>query len=42
MELIKNVRAMPGLRFVPILTLTTESETTKRDEGKRAGLRDGW
>jgi len=41
MELIKNVRAMPGLRFVPILTLTTESETTKRDEGKRAGA-TGW
>ena len=26
-----------GLRFVPILTLTTESEAGKRDEGKRAG-----
>ena len=41
MELIKNVRALPGLRFVPILTLTTESETSKRDEGKRAGA-TGW
>jgi two-component system chemotaxis response regulator CheY len=41
MELIKNVRAMPGLRFVPILTLTTESEASKRDEGKRAGA-TGW
>jgi len=40
-ELIKNVRAMPGLRFVPILTLTTESESGKRDEGKRAGA-TGW
>jgi two-component system chemotaxis response regulator CheY len=41
MELIKSVRAMPGLRFVPILTLTTESEASKRDEGKRAGA-TGW
>lgn len=41
MELIKNVRTMPGLRFVPILTLTTESEASKRDEGKRAGA-TGW
>jgi len=41
MELIKNVRALPGLRFVPILTLTTESETSKSDEGKRAGA-TGW
>jgi len=41
MELIKNVRALPGFRFVPILTLTTESEASKRDEGKRAGA-TGW
>jgi len=41
MELIKNVRALPGLRFVPILTLTTESEASKRDEGKRLGA-TGW
>ena len=41
MELIKNVRALPGLRFVPILPLTTESETSKREEGKRAGA-TGW
>ncbi len=41
MELIRNVRALPGLRFIPILTLTTESETAKRDEGKRAGA-TGW
>jgi two-component system chemotaxis response regulator CheY len=32
---------MPGLRFVPILTLTTESEGSKRDEGKRLGA-TGW
>lgn len=41
MELIKNVRALPGLRFVPILTLTTESEAGKREEGRRAGA-TGW
>jgi two-component system, chemotaxis family, chemotaxis protein CheY len=41
MELIRNVRAMSGLRFVPILTLTTESDAAKRDEGKRAGA-TGW
>lgn len=41
MDLIKHVRALPGLRFVPILTLTTESETAKRDEGRRAGA-TGW
>lgn len=41
MELIQNVRAMPGLKFIPILTLTTESEAAKRDAGKRAGA-TGW
>ena len=41
MELIGKVRALPGLKFVPILTLTTESESAKRDEGKRAGA-TGW
>jgi len=41
LELIGKVRAMPGLKFIPILTLTTESDTAKRDEGKRAGA-TGW
>jgi two-component system, chemotaxis family, chemotaxis protein CheY len=41
MDLIRNVRALPGLKFVPILTLTTEGEAGKRDEGKRAGA-TGW
>jgi two-component system chemotaxis response regulator CheY len=41
MELIGKVRALPGFRFVPILTLTTESEASKRDEGKRQGA-TGW
>jgi two-component system chemotaxis response regulator CheY len=41
MEFIGKVRALPGFRFIPILTLTTESETAKRDEGKRLGA-TGW
>jgi two-component system chemotaxis response regulator CheY len=41
MELIGKVRALPGFRFIPILTLTTESEAAKRDEGKRIGA-TGW
>jgi two-component system chemotaxis response regulator CheY len=41
LELIGKIRAMPGLKFVPILTLTTESDAAKRDEGKRAGA-TGW
>jgi two-component system, chemotaxis family, chemotaxis protein CheY len=41
MELIRTVRAMPGLKFVPILTLTTESEAAKRSAGKLAGA-TGW
>jgi len=41
MELIRNIRALPQLKFVPILTLTTESDTAKREEGKRAGA-TGW
>ncbi len=41
LELIGKVRALPATRFVPILTLTTESDTAKRDEGKRAGA-TGW
>lgn len=41
MELIKNVRVLPGFRFTPILTLTTESNAAKRDEGKKLGA-TGW
>jgi two-component system chemotaxis response regulator CheY len=40
-ELIAKVRAMPGFKFIPILTLTTESDSAKRDQGKRAGA-TGW
>lgn len=41
LDLIKNVRALPGFRFTPILTLTTESQAAKRDEGKKLGA-TGW
>jgi two-component system chemotaxis response regulator CheY len=41
MELIRKTRTMPGLRFIPILTLTTESELAQRNEGKLAGA-TGW
>jgi two-component system chemotaxis response regulator CheY len=41
LEFIGKLRAIPGLKFVPVLTLTTESDTAKREEGKRAGA-TGW
>ena len=41
LELIGKVRGLPGFKFIPILTLTTESEASKRDEGKRLGA-TGW
>jgi two-component system chemotaxis response regulator CheY len=41
LELIGKVRALPGCKFFPILTLTTESDTAKRDEGRRLGA-TGW
>lgn len=40
-ELIGRVRQLPGFRFTPILTLTTESQAERRAEGKRAGA-TGW
>jgi two-component system chemotaxis response regulator CheY len=40
-ELIGKVRAMPAFKFIPILTLTTESDAGKRDQGKRLGA-TGW
>jgi two-component system chemotaxis response regulator CheY len=40
-ELIRNVRANPGYKFVPILMLTTESQAEKKQEGKSAGA-TGW
>ena len=36
-ELTRRLRAMPAYRFVPIVMLTTESETAKRQEARAAG-----
>lgn len=41
LELIGKVRELAGCKFFPILTLTTESDTKKRDEGRRLGA-TGW
>ncbi|HKJ88533.1 MAG TPA: response regulator [Gammaproteobacteria bacterium] len=38
---IKEARGLSGMRFKPILFLTTESEQAKRDEAKAAGA-TGW
>ena len=38
---IKNARRAPGVRFTPILMLTTESQQEKRTEAKAAGA-TGW
>ncbi|MDH5378666.1 MAG: response regulator [Gammaproteobacteria bacterium] len=39
--LIKELRALPEYKFTPILTLTTESGSDKKTEGKSAGA-TGW
>jgi len=41
LELMKNARALPGFRFIPMLALTTESQQSKRDEAKTHGA-TGW
>lgn len=41
LEFIKNVRMLPAFRFTPILTLTTASDASKRDEGRKLGA-TGW
>ena len=33
-EMIRNVRTMPQYKFIPIILLTTESQDTKKKEGK--------
>lgn len=40
-ELIRNLRQMPGTRFTPILMLTTESSMDKRQDARSAGA-TGW
>ena len=39
--LIRGVRANPALRGIPILMLTTESQESRKQEGKQAGA-TGW
>ncbi|MBI5639101.1 MAG: response regulator [Nitrospirae bacterium] len=39
--LIREVRALPAYKFIPIIMLTTESQETKKQEGKSAGA-TGW
>ncbi len=40
-ELIRKVRAIPRIKFIPIIMLTTESQEAKKQEGKKAGA-TGW
>ncbi len=40
-ELIKELRALPEYQFTPLLMLTTESGTEKKQLGKAAGA-TGW
>ncbi len=40
-SLIKALRALPALKFTPILMLTTESMESTKKEGKEAGA-TGW
>ena len=39
--LIKGARALPACKFIPIVMLTTESQDSKKQEGKTAGA-TGW
>ena len=40
-EMIKQVRALPAYKYTPILTLTTESGSDMKMQGKAAGA-TGW
>ena len=40
-SLIKQLRSLPSYKFTPLLMLTTESGTDKKQEGKAAGA-TGW
>jgi len=41
LELVRQLRAKPDYKFVPIVLLTTESNPEKKQEGKAAGA-TGW
>lgn len=40
-NLIKHIRSLTKYKFIPIIMLTTESQTGKKQEGKAAGA-TGW
>ena len=40
-QLIREIRRLPGYQFMPIVMLTTESQQEKRNEAKSAGA-TGW
>ncbi|HCG04741.1 MAG TPA: two-component system response regulator [Desulfovibrio sp.] len=40
-ELIRQIRANPAYKFIPVIMLTTESQATRKQEGKAAGA-TGW
>jgi two-component system chemotaxis response regulator CheY len=40
-ELIRQVRSRSQFKFIPIIMLTTESQSSKKQEGKAAGA-TGW
>jgi len=40
-ELVRQLRGLPGYRFLPIIMLTTESQDAKKQEGRAAGA-SGW
>lgn len=40
-ELIRAIRTMTGYKFIPILLLTTESQSAKKQDAKAAGA-TGW
>ena len=41
MDMIRQIRTRPQYKFTPILMLTTESQESKKAEGKAAGA-TGW
>jgi two-component system chemotaxis response regulator CheY len=41
LELIRQVRALPQYKYIPIIMLTTESQDTKKQAGRAAGA-SGW
>ena len=40
-DLIKEIRRTPGLKFLPVIMLTTESQDSRKQEGRAAGA-TGW